>query len=178
MIESDAWCPDVVTQVGLITRALGLLPAGSWLARARSRFYCICSSCQWIRMPAMAPKATRAGSGILRQRSRPRETAAMAAVGMSVMVWRLRTTTAPAMAPAAAAVAPLTKALIWGGSRGRMNQRPGTVTPREMGMKMAVVAMRAPGRPAAREPRKVAGVKTGPAGMRPNATAALNLPQG
>src|SRR6266849_2824397 len=123
MIESDAWCPDVVTQVGLITRALGLLPAPAWLARAPSRFYCICSSCQWIRMPAMAPKETRAGSGILRQRSRPSETAAMAAVGMSVMGWRPSTTTAPAMAPAAAAVAPLTKALIWGWSRCRMNQR-------------------------------------------------------
>src|SRR5260221_11518336 len=77
MIESDAWGPDVVTQVGLITRALGLLPARAWLARAPSRFYCICSSRQWIRMPAMAPKAARAGRGILRQR---REASRKAAV--------------------------------------------------------------------------------------------------
>jgi len=41
------------------------------------------------------------------------------------MVWRLSTMTAPPMAPAAAAVAPLTKALIWGWSRWRMNHRPG-----------------------------------------------------
>src|SRR5258706_12872481 len=117
MIENDTWCPDVVTQVGSVTRAPARfrLPGHGWLGplAASTAF---ARRGWWIRMPAMAPRATRAGSGVLRQRSRPRETAAMASVGMSVMVWRLRTTTAPAMAPAAAAVAPLTKALIWGWS--------------------------------------------------------------
>src|SRR5260221_2419326 len=92
-------------------------------------------------MPAVAPGATRAGSGILRQSSRPRERAAMAAVGMSVMVCRDSTMTAPAMAPAAAAGAAFAKALIWGGARCRMQPRPAAGAAREMGLKMTGVAM-------------------------------------
>jgi hypothetical protein len=68
--------------------------------------------------------------GDFRHSSRPNETAAMAAVGRSVTVWRVSTMTAPGMAPAAAALAPLTKAFICGLSRWRTNQRPGTTTPR------------------------------------------------
>ena len=44
MIENDTWCPDVVTQVGSVTRAPALLPARAWLARDPSSFNCICSS--------------------------------------------------------------------------------------------------------------------------------------
>ena len=58
------------------------------------------------------------------------EVAVMAAVLMSTTAPRVRTMVAPPMAPAAAAVAPLTKARSWGLSRWRMNQRPGTTTPR------------------------------------------------
>lgn len=53
-----------------------------------------------------------------------------AAPGQSVMVCRDRTMTAPAMAPAAAAVAPATNVLICGLSRWRRNHGPGRTTPR------------------------------------------------
>src|SRR5260221_8601302 len=43
-----------------------------------------------------------------------------------------------------------------------------------MGVKMAVVAMRAPGRPAVRQPMKVAVMTTGPGVIRPIATASMN----
>src|SRR5258707_1251921 len=69
-------------------------------------------------MPAMAPRATKTGSGILRHSSRPRERAAMAAVGMSVMVCRDSTMTAPAMAPAAAAGGPPAQGVGGGGGAG------------------------------------------------------------
>src|SRR6266568_2376307 len=79
----------------------------------------------------------RAGGGydvgfgdLLEPSSRARVTTAMAAVIQSVTAWRVRTTTAPHRAPPAAAVAPVTNALIWGLPRWRMNQRPGTTTPR------------------------------------------------
>src|SRR5436305_2074427 len=48
----------------------------------------------------------------------------MTPVGMSTTAWRVRTTVAPAMAPAAAAVAPFTKACTCGLARWRTNQRP------------------------------------------------------
>src|SRR2546423_1504072 len=68
----------------------------------------------------------RVGFGIfLTRHSRARVTTAMTAVIQSVTAWRVRTTTAPHRAPPAAAVAPVTKALIWALSRWRMNQRPG-----------------------------------------------------
>ena len=74
----------------------------------------------------------------------------MAAAVQVWMVWRDSTTTAPTMAPAAAAVAPVTNALIWGLSRWRMNHRPGRTTPRKIGVKIATVATMAPCQPAAR----------------------------
>ena len=74
----------------------------------------------------------------------------MAAAGQSVRVWRDSTTTAPAMAPAAAAVAPLTNAWICALSRWRMNHRPGRTTPRKIGVKIATVATIAPSHPAVR----------------------------
>jgi hypothetical protein len=61
-------------------------------------------------MPAAAPSPTRIGSLIFHVSNRPSATAAMAAAGQSVMVCRDNTATAPAIAPAAAAVAPLTNA--------------------------------------------------------------------
>src|SRR6266851_2532097 len=44
MIENDTWCPDVVTQVGSVTRAPRASGARAWLARTPSRFNCFCSS--------------------------------------------------------------------------------------------------------------------------------------
>src|SRR5439155_21467629 len=109
-----------------------------------------CYQGQCSRMPAAAPAATRYGSLIFHLRSSARLTAAMAAAAQEWMVWRDSTTTAPAMAPAAAAVAPETKALIWALSRWRMNHRPGSTTPRKIGAKIATVATMAPCQPAAR----------------------------
>ena len=70
------------------------------------------------------------GSFTLKRQRRTRPMAATTAVSPSTTAPRVRTTVAPAMAPAAAAVAPLTKARTWGLSRWRMNHRPGMTTPR------------------------------------------------
>src|SRR6266487_3538685 len=109
-----------------------------------------CYQGQCSRMPAAAPAATRYGSLIFHLRSSPRLTAAIATAAQMWIVWRDSTTTAPAIAPAAAAVAPATNALIWALSRWRMNHRPGSTTPRKIGVKIATVATTEPCQPAAR----------------------------
>src|SRR5262249_43300621 len=81
---------------------------------------------QCSKMPARPPRATKTGSGIFRHSSKPKVTTAMALVGRSVTVWRVRTTTRPAIAPAAGGGGPLTEALVCGGGRAGTDQRPRT----------------------------------------------------
>src|SRR5437016_4427532 len=60
--------------------------------------------------PATAARITRMGSRLLNLMTNAMVADAMPAVGQSTIAPRARTIVAPAMAPAAAAVAPLTKA--------------------------------------------------------------------
>src|SRR5207245_1750139 len=71
--------------------------------------------------PATAPANTMYGSRTLKRSRIASASAAITPVGTSTTAWRVSTTVAPAMAPAAAAVAPLTNALTWRLSRWRMN---------------------------------------------------------
>ena len=75
----------------------------------------------------MAPRATKAASGILRHSSRPRQ---ITGDGGGGDVADGLAGQHDDGAPAAAAVAPLTKALICGLPRWQAKQRPGKTTPR------------------------------------------------
>src|SRR5262249_59939111 len=102
---------------------------------------------QCRRMPAAAPRPTRYGSLTFHFSDKASAATARSTVFQSGMAWRASTVTAPAMAPAAAAVAPRTKALTCLLLRWRTNQRPGMTTPREIGVKIATVATTAPASP-------------------------------
>src|SRR5207237_462148 len=80
--------------------------------------------------PSTPATSTRIGSRFLNRQTNSRLAARIAPVGRSTTACRVSTIVAPAIAPAAAAVAPFTKARICGFSRWRMNHRPGTTTPR------------------------------------------------
>ena len=73
--------------------------------------------------PVTPAAAIRIGSGTFKRQSRPNAASPIRAVGRSKMARRPRTTQAPAMAPAAAAVTPLTNAFTCGFSPKRSNQR-------------------------------------------------------
>ena len=75
--------------------------------------------------PASPAMTTRSGSGTLKRQRSPRLARAIAAVGTSTIARCPRTTTAPAMAPLAAAVAPSEKARSCALLRWRTNQGAG-----------------------------------------------------
>src|SRR6266540_4350887 len=87
---------------------------------------------QWRASPAAAAAATSAGSGTLIRfcSSNASATTPIAAASQPWIVWRPITIAAPAIAPAAAAVAPLTNPCRRGWRSKRRNSRPGTTTNR------------------------------------------------
>jgi hypothetical protein len=80
--------------------------------------------------PASPANGTSTGSLTLKRQSRTNATTVMTPDFRSITACLVSTMVAPAIAPAAAAVAPLTNALICGLSWCRINHRPGSTTPR------------------------------------------------
>ena len=85
---------------------------------------------------------TITGLDMLKRDKRIRLTTAIIAVGRSVMAPTPRTITEPVIAPVAAAVAPLTKALSWGLSRCRLNQGAGIIVKMYTGRKIPMDSYR------------------------------------
>src|SRR5438477_12718699 len=111
--KSPSGTPPRYQQPGLAHSAyVGLIAAvradqqqpRSWCPRPQLLPQCSSS-------PTTAPAATMYGSLTLNRSRMARATPAMTPVGTSTTAWRVRTTVAPAIAPAAAAVAPFTNAL-------------------------------------------------------------------
>src|ERR1700758_2445202 len=95
-------------------------------------------------MPATAEDPIRIGSGIFHRNSTTRVTRQIRAVYMSKTERFASTTTAPAIAPVAAAVTPRTKALICGFLAQRLYDGASTTTIKYTGRKIPKAAADAP----------------------------------